>query len=51
MVPEMSILGALLMLVDWIPLPEAPIGRRRPRVYTDWLFLKGSSTAWCRRAA
>lgn len=41
MVPEASILIALLRLVDTLPLlPAPPPGRGRPRVYSERLFLK-----------
>lgn len=41
MVPEGSLLVALVQLVDRIPLPAAPErGRGRPPVYSDRLFLK-----------
>jgi hypothetical protein len=40
MVPQASILVALLRLVDRIPLPEPPVRRGRPRTYTDRLFVK-----------
>ena len=42
MVPEPSMLVALVQLVDRLPLPPAPPrGRGRPPVYSDRLFLKG----------
>jgi Transposase DDE domain len=40
MVPEASVLLALVRLVDQLPLPPPPPGRGRPRVYSDRLFLK-----------
>jgi hypothetical protein len=40
MVHEPSILVMLVALVDQIPMPVAPIGRGRPKVYPDRLFLK-----------
>jgi hypothetical protein len=41
MVPEGSLLVALVLLVDRIPLPAPPPrGRGRPRVYSDRLVLK-----------
>src|SRR6058998_1715438 len=41
MVPEGSLLVALVLLVDRIPLPAPPpCGRGRPRVYSDRLGLK-----------
>jgi len=40
MVPQISLLVALIMLIDRIPLPEAPFRRGRPKTYTDRLFLK-----------
>src|SRR4051812_17266125 len=40
MVPEPSILIALVQLVDRLPLPPAAPRRGRPAVYTDRLFLK-----------
>jgi hypothetical protein len=40
MVPEASVLLALVRLVDQLPLPPPPLGRGRPRVYSDRLFLK-----------
>src|SRR5688572_12427754 len=41
MVPEPSLLVALLQLVDRLPLPPSPPrGRGRPPVYSDRLFLK-----------
>jgi hypothetical protein len=40
MVPEPSILIALVQLVDWLPLPPAAPRRGRPAVYSDHLFLK-----------
>src|SRR5438093_11300378 len=40
MVPETSVLLALVALVDRIPLPDPPRRRGRPAVYPDRLFLK-----------
>src|SRR3954452_2375044 len=40
MVPEPSVLLALVRLVDQLPLPPSPPGRGRPRVYSDRVFLK-----------
>jgi hypothetical protein len=40
MIPEPSILIALVQLVDRWPLPLAPRRRGRPAVYSDRLFLK-----------
>jgi hypothetical protein len=40
MVPESSVLLALVALVDRIPLPDPPRRRGRPAVYADRLFLK-----------
>ena len=41
MVPEVSVLVALVQLVDALPLPPPPPrGRGRPRQYSDRLFLK-----------
>ena len=40
MIPEPSILVALVQLVDRLPLPPAPRRRGRPAVYSDRLFLK-----------
>lgn len=40
MVPETSVLVALVLLVDRIPLPPARRRRGRPAVYPDRLFLK-----------
>jgi hypothetical protein len=41
MVPEASLLVALVRLVDAVPVPPAPPrGRGRPRQYSDRLFLK-----------
>src|SRR5919198_3476488 len=41
MVPEPSVLVALIQLVDRLPLPAAgPPGRGHPPVYSDRLFLK-----------
>src|SRR3954453_5688377 len=40
MVPEPSILIALVQLVDRLPLPPAAPRRGRPAVYSDHLFLK-----------
>ena len=41
MVPELSLLVALVALVDQLPLAPPPArGRGRPRVYSDRLFLK-----------
>src|SRR3954468_5646201 len=40
MVPEASVLLALVRLVDQLPLPPPPPGRGRPRVYSDRVFLK-----------
>jgi hypothetical protein len=40
MVPESSLLVALVLLVDRIPLPPAQRRRGRPVVYPDRLFLK-----------
>jgi hypothetical protein len=40
MIPEPSVLVALVQLVDQLPLPPAPRRRGRPAVYSDRLFLK-----------
>ena len=42
MVPEVSVLVALIQLVDRLPLPPPPAkrGRGHPRTYSDRLFLK-----------
>jgi DDE family transposase len=40
MVPEPTVLVALVQLVDQLPLPPPPRSRGRPRVYSDRLFLK-----------
>jgi hypothetical protein len=40
MVPEASVLLALVRLVDALPLPPPPPGRGRPCVYSDRVFLK-----------
>ena len=40
MVPEPSLVVALVRLVDRLPLPPVPRGRGRPRQYPDRLFLK-----------
>src|SRR3954468_7543933 len=40
MVPESSILVALVQLVDQLPLPPPERRRGRPAVYSDRLFLK-----------
>ena len=40
MVPQPSLLVALVQLVDRLPLPPAPARRGRPPVYSDRLFLK-----------
>jgi DDE family transposase len=40
MVPETSVLTALVALVDRIPLPDRPRRRGRPPVYPDRLFVK-----------
>jgi len=40
MVPEASVLLALVRLVDALPLPPPLPGRGRPRVYSDRVFLK-----------
>src|SRR3954470_23252776 len=41
MVPEWSLVVALVQLVDHLPMPAPPPrGRGRPRVYPDRLFLK-----------
>src|SRR5215218_6416508 len=40
MVPERSVLVALVQLVDQLPLPPAAPRRGRPAVYSDRLFLK-----------
>src|SRR5918994_4978359 len=40
MLPEGSVLLALVSLVDRIPLPDPPRRRGRPAVYPDRLFLK-----------
>lgn len=40
MVPEPSLLVALVLLIDKVPLPPAPARRGRPAVYPDRLFLK-----------
>src|SRR3982750_829934 len=40
MVPERSVLVALVQLVDQLPLPPTAPRRGRPAVYSDRLFLK-----------
>jgi len=40
MVPEPTLVVALVQLVDRVPLPPAPQGRGRPRQYPDRLFVK-----------
>ena len=40
MVPEPSVLVALVQLVDQLPMPTPPPRRGRPAVYSDRLFLK-----------
>ena len=40
MVPEPSLLVALVQLVDRLPVPPPPARRGRPAVYSDRLFLK-----------
>jgi hypothetical protein len=40
MVPESSVLVALVQLVDQIPVPPCHGRRGRPPVYADRLFLK-----------
>lgn len=40
MVPQTSLLVALLLLIDRIPLPDQPVRRGRPKTHTDRLFLK-----------
>src|SRR5436189_161423 len=40
MVPEMSVLVALVHLVDQFPMPRPPARRRRPAVYSERLFVK-----------
>src|SRR4051794_1227854 len=40
MVPERSLLVALVQLVDQLPVPPRPVRRGRPPVYSDRLFLK-----------
>ncbi len=40
MVPETSVLVALVQLVDQVPVPPSPRRRGRPQVYADRLFLK-----------
>src|SRR5919202_5997534 len=40
MVPEPSVLVAVVQLVDRLPLPPPPARRGRPAVYSDRLFLK-----------
>ena len=40
MVPERSLLVALVLLVDRLPMPPRPARRGRPAVYSDRLFLK-----------
>lgn len=40
MVPEPSLLVALALLIDAVPLPASAPRRGRPRVYPDRLFLK-----------
>lgn len=44
MVPETSVLGLLVQLVDQIPLSPPPLARGRPTVYPDRLFLKALVT-------
>jgi len=40
MVTEAAVRGALLGLVDRIPMPVSSRGRGRPKIYSDHLFLK-----------
>jgi hypothetical protein len=40
MIPHVSLLVALMLLIDRIPLPAQPVRRGRPKTYTDRLFLK-----------
>src|SRR3954462_6984547 len=40
MVPEPSVLVALVQLIDQLPLPPPTSRRGRPAVYSDRLFLK-----------
>src|ERR687894_1873922 len=42
MIGQVSLLVMLVKLVDRVPAPPPPAkrGRGRPKVYTDWLFLK-----------
>ena len=40
MVPDASVLGLLVSLVDRIPLPPPPPRRGRPPTYSERLFLK-----------
>lgn len=40
MVTDISILVALVMLVDRIPMPNPPVRRGRPKLYPDRLFVK-----------
>jgi hypothetical protein len=40
MVPEPSVLGALVQSVDRLPIPPPPPRRGRPVVYSDRLFPK-----------
>ena len=40
MVPDASLLVALVRLIDRIPLPPPPAGRGRPKLYSDRLILK-----------
>jgi hypothetical protein len=52
MVPEPSVLVALVQLVDRLPRPPAaPLGRGRPKVYSDRLFLKALVIMLVRRLA
>src|SRR5215218_8070644 len=52
MVPEPSVLVALVQLVDRLPLPPSPPrGRGHPPVYSDRLFLKAVVIMLVRRLA
>jgi len=49
MVPQDSLLVTLVQLVDRLPMPMSSQkrGRGHPKVYSDRLFLKGSSHHDC----